>query len=157
MGGLWRSRLSQTISHLGLCSLQTCLLANPLTSQMPRREAGRRSAVGLLTASQAGLKVSCREVLLPLGKDSRLQPSPLHLHPRCVPAAGGRAGGRCPCPRADLCQSDYQPGVCCQGKPRSAPQRPVAFESPDDSFRKPVSKNGSKTCDSGHPGNPGQT
>lgn len=35
---------------------------------MPRREAGKRSAVGLLTASQAGSKVSCRELPAPLGK-----------------------------------------------------------------------------------------
>lgn len=79
--GLWKSRLSQTIYHLGLCSVQTCLLANPLTSQMLRREAGKRSAVGLLTASQAGLKVSRREVLLLWGKDAGLLP---HLF-ICIP------------------------------------------------------------------------
>ena len=35
---------------------------------------------------------------------------------RRLPAAGGRAWGGCPRPRADLCQPHHQPGVCRQGE-----------------------------------------
>jgi hypothetical protein len=56
---LWRCGLSQAATLLNLWPfVQTCLQANPLTSQMPRREAGRRSGVVPLTAFQAGSKVS---------------------------------------------------------------------------------------------------
>ena len=98
-----------------------------------------------------------------------------HLHRRvhrCLPAAGGRAWGGCPCPCADLHQPHHQPGVCCQGEPaHGTGARPLPLPSSarvwhhlrwqkegswhlscqTDSRGKPMSKNGPKAGDSGHP------
>lgn len=129
--------------------LQTCPPASPLTSRMPRRGAGKRSAVGRPTASRAGSKVS--EWPVGAGPARGTQGCRPHLSV-CIPdvyqlredVLGEGAHARVQTCVNLITNQEYAVKVS-----RGLPQGPVAFKPPDHSHGKPVSKNG-------HPRNPGQ-